>query len=409
MIFFINFIKNRFLPVFLLLFAGFNSFSQSFQQIQLEPSILFGLDKNDSSLDENLSSIDIISLALEYSLCPLQTKEGQDCLKIYQNLENSVKEQFSKLSQMQAADKLLYFIHSSILKKYREGCTKLNETLLTGNFNCVTASVLYFALARSLNIEIFGQETSVHAFCTVLIDGQKIDVETTNPYGFNPGVKRIVEQSENSRKFTIIPKKYYSGRRQISDRAMATLTGKNVASDLNDKNDYKTAIPLEISRLEFLKLTDDSELKTAKNDLDSLTCNYALELSKKNQETQALGFIEQVCQKYGTSQNLQKTYDNTAYNLTVNLLNNRQENLARQSFEQHRKNISQAMQTKIGTMISKQVLHTHEITVHNQITPMFNNGEYKKVKEILENALIQNPSSSLLKKDLQIVNRALSL
>ncbi len=409
MISFIKFIKNRFLPVFLLLFAAFYSFSQGFQQIQPEPSVLFGLDKKDSSLDEKLNSIDIISLALEYSLCPLQSQEGQKCLKIYQNLENSVKEQFSELSEMEVADKLLYFIHSSILKNYREGCTKLNETLLTGNFNCVTASVLYFALARSLELEVFGQETSVHAFCTVLIDGQKIDVETTNPYGFNPGVKRIVEQSENSRKFTIIPKKYYSGRRQISDRAMATLTGKNVASDLNDKNDYKTAIPLEISRLEFLKLTNDSELKTAKNDLDSLTCNYALELSKKNQETQALDFIEQVCQKYGTSQNLQKMYDNTAYNLTVNLLNNRQENLARQSFEQHRKNITQAMQTKIDTMITKQVLHTHEITVHNQITPMFNNGEYKKVKEILENALIQNPSSSLLKKDLQIVNRALSL
>ncbi len=67
------------------------------------------------------------------------------------------------------------------------------------------------------------------------------------------------------------------------------------------------------------------------------------------------------------------------------------------------------MQIKIDTMITNQVLHTHEITVHNQITPMFNNGEYKKVKEILESALVQNPSSSLLKKDLQIVNRALSL
>lgn len=412
--FFVYFIKRQFLrqllAVFILfLFAQSYSFSQQPEQIQLEPSILLGLEQNNSFSDKNLSSTDIISLALEYSLCPLQSEEGGQCLKIYHSLENSAKEQLALLPQMEAADRLLHFIHSSILKKYREGCTRLNETLLTGNYNCVTASVLYFALARSLGLTVYGQETSVHAFCTVLIDGQKIDVETTNPYGFNPGVKKVVEQSENSRKYTVIPKKYYSNRREISDRAMATLTGKNVASDLNDTGDYETAIPLEISRLEFLKLTDDSELKTAKADLDTLTCNYALELSKNGMEESALGFMEQICQKYGESQNLQKMYDNIAYNQAANLLNNRQESIARQSFEQHRRNISPSMQTKIDTMITKQVLHTHEISVHNQITPMFNNGDYKKVKEILTEALQKNPSSSLLKKDLQIVNRALSL
>lgn len=411
---FTNFIKRQFLRqllavFFLFLFAQVYSFSQQSPQIQLEPSILLGLEQNNSFLEKNLTSTDIISLALEYSLCPLQSEEGGQCLKIYQTLENSAKEQFAFLPQMEAADKLLYFIHSSLLKTYREGCTRLNETLLTGNYNCVTASVLYFALARSLGLAVYGQETSIHAFCSVLMDGQKIDVETTNPYGFNPGVKKVVEQTENSRKYTVIPKRYYSNRREISDRAIATLTGKNVASDLNDKSDYETAIPLEISRLEFLKLTDDSELKTAKNDLDTLTCNYALEQSKNGNEEPALSFIELVCQKYGTSQNLQKMYDNIAYNMAANLLNNRQETPARKSFEQYRKNISPSMQTKIDTMITKQVLHTHEITVHNQITPMFNNGEYKRVKKILEQALEQNPSSSLLKKDLQIVNKALSL
>lgn len=411
---FTNFIKRQFLrqllAVFILfLFAQFYSFSQQLPQIQLDPSILLGLEQNNSFLEKNLTPTDIISLALEYSLCPLQSEEGGQCLKIYQSLENSAKEQFAFLPQMEAADKLLHFIHSSLLKKYREGCTRLNETLLTGNYNCVTASVLYFALARSLGLTVYGQETSIHAFCSVLIDGQKIDVETTNPYGFNPGVKKVVEQTENPQKIYGYSQKYYSNRREISDRAMATLTGKNIASDLNDKSDYETAIPLEISRLEFLRLTDDSELKTAKNDLDTLTCNYALELSKNGNEEPALSFIDQVCQKYGTSQNLQKMYDNIAYNLAANLLNNRQEAPARKSFEQYRKNISPSMQTKIDTMITKQVLHTHEITVHNQITPMFNNGDYKKVKEILEQALEKNPSSSLLKKDLQIVNKALSL
>ncbi len=406
---FIIFIKSKIsYTVILFLFVPLFAFSQNAEQIQLEPSILLGLEQNNSFLDEKLSSTDIISLALEYSLCPVQSEEGQKCLKNYQTIENSAKEHFAKLSKMEAADKLLYFIHSSALKKYREGCTKLNETLLTGDYNCVTASVLYFALARSLAIDVYGQETSVHAFCSVVIDGQKIDVETTNPYGFNPGVKKVVEQNENSRKFAVIPKKYYSARRQISDRAMATLTGKNVASDLNDKNDYKTAIPLEISRLEFLTLTNDSELKTAKNDLDTLTCNYALELSKKNKETQALDFIDQVCQKYGKSTSLQKMYDNISYNLVANLLNNRQESTARRSFEQYRKNISPAMQNTIDTMITKQVLHTHEITVHNQITPMFNNGDYQTVKKLLEEALMQNPSSSLLKRDLQLVKKALS-
>ena len=73
--FFVYFIKRQFLrqllAVFILfLFAQSYSFSQQPEQIQLEPSILLGLEQNNSFSDKNLSSTDIISLALEYSLCP---------------------------------------------------------------------------------------------------------------------------------------------------------------------------------------------------------------------------------------------------------------------------------------------------------------------------------------------------
>ena len=381
----------------------------------LEPSITTGLFPGTEQNQEmhikdiqNLTPREIILVALEYSLCPAESEEGQSCLKKYESIEKSARKQFAGLEQMEVAEKVLRFLYDSLLVKYRAGCTRLNETLLTGEYNCVTASILYLALASSLGLEVYGQETQFHAFCTVYIDGTAYDVEATNPYGFNPGVKKVIEKTENSRKFVTIPKKYYADRRQVSANAMATLTGKNIASGLNDSGDYENAIPLAVSRIEFLRQTDDSEQKTALKDLATLVSNYSITLNRSGNYTQALDFIETVNEKYPLSAELQTAYDNSAYNLAATLLNENKDEDARSSFEGRRAKISPSMQSKIDRMITAQVLHRHEVNVHNQITLLFNGGNYTEAKQILEEALKTNPSSTMLKKDLQIVNRALS-
>lgn len=379
--------------------------AELFSAPSLEPSILTGLGQ---SATAEMTSMQIVQTAIEYSLCPLGSDEERQCLEKYAALEKSAQEQLAFLPKMEAAEKILALMYESVLDRYKADSTRLNTTLLTGEYNCVTASVLYLALATSLGIDARGQETTVHAFCTVYIDGQKIDVETTNPYGFNPGVKKAVGGTENSRRYAVVPRRYYSGRREISARAMATLTGKNVASDLNDAEDYETAIPLEISRLEFLSITNDSETGTAKSDLDTLVCNYAMLLSKSQRNEEALDYIDLVADKFGYSAELHRTYGNVLYNEAVNLTNDRKYEEARSFFEERKEGADSAMQSRIDRMITSGRLKYHEVSVHNQVVPLFNGGNYEEAKAILEEALKQNPESSVLKRDLQQVNRALS-
>lgn len=395
--------KNRLLP-FVLFIVSF-CVPALFSAPSLEPSLLIGLDRDAA---QGLSSSQIIQISLEYSLCPPGSDEEKQCLEKYAALESSARERFGALPQMEAAEQILTFMYESLLYRYRADCTRLNTTLLTGEYNCVTASVLYFALATSLGIDVRGQETTVHAFCTVYIDGQRIDVETTNPYGFNPGVKKTVGGTENSRRYAVVPRRYYSGRREISARAMATLTGKNVASDLNDAEDYDTAVPLEISRLAYLGMAEDSETATAKGDLDTLVCNYAMTLSKAMRNAEALDYISQVEAKFGSSPALQRTYGNVLYNEAVNLTNERKYDEARAFFEEKKAGADSSMQNRIDRMITSGSLKYHEVSVHNQVVPLFNGGSYEEAKAILEEALKQNPESSVLKRDLQQVNRVLA-
>lgn len=360
-----------------------------------------------TSITQKLSPRNIISLALEYSLCPVDSEEGLLSLKKYDLLEKSAAKQFGNMDKIEAAEKLLLFLHEGALFSYREDAAKMNQTFLTGEYNCVTASILYLALAKSLQIETVVQETDIHAYCSVFLEGQKIDVETTNPYGFNPGQKKLVAQSQNSRKYALIPKKYYSGNRQVSDLAAATLTGKNLAAMLNDTGGYEKAIPLEISRLKLLERHSDPETKTARNDLDTLACNHAIALNRRTRPEEALDFLEEVIKTFGTTPSLQKTYGNSLYNACVNLLNENRDTQALELFEKRRSLADQIMQTRTKNMIDGQMKKKQEIAAHNQVVPLFNSGEYAQAREILQKALEQNPTSALLKKDLQAVKKAL--
>ncbi len=56
----------------------------------------------------------------------------------------------------------------------------------TGEFNCISASLLYAVLARHFDLEVQGVLLPSHAFIQLnLDDGREIDVETTSPGGYD--------------------------------------------------------------------------------------------------------------------------------------------------------------------------------------------------------------------------------
>ncbi len=83
------------------------------------------------------------------------------------------------------ATALFKFMHARVLRgNYRIECTDLRNALSQGDFNCVSASVLYNCLAGRAGLEVRGLEIPGHAMSRVLIPGGTLDVETTCPSWF---------------------------------------------------------------------------------------------------------------------------------------------------------------------------------------------------------------------------------
>ena len=180
----------------------------------------------------------------------------------YLLLKNEV-EKYSDLNQYEFGEKILELMYENVLTKYDLLSTEIQVMLTAGKYNCVSASLLYLALATDCGLDARVQETEKHAFITLYLDdGQKIDVETTNPYGFNPGKKKELPQGNNSvsKKYVTVPKNYYSNRKEASKLKAISIIAKNRCKLMGDKRDYKNAIPLGASA--YLFVQNEKEMKS---------------------------------------------------------------------------------------------------------------------------------------------------
>ena len=77
-------------------------------------------------------------------------------------------------------------LHGKLLTgKYDVGCTHLARAIDTGDFNCVSATVLFHAMARQAGLDVCGLEMRGHALSRVRVGRQVIDLETTCPHWFH--------------------------------------------------------------------------------------------------------------------------------------------------------------------------------------------------------------------------------
>jgi len=143
------------------------------------------------------------------------------------------------------AEYILSYLHRNELKAYREDATTVDGILDSGLYNCVSSAVLYSLVAKSLGIEVLGVRTSDHAFCSVRIDSQRIDVETTNPYGFDPGNKKEFKDSfGRATGYAYVAPGGYGDRRDIDTRELIGLILSNRASMLERSGRFAEATKL---------------------------------------------------------------------------------------------------------------------------------------------------------------------
>ena len=302
---------------------------------------------------EPLSGEDLMRAALDFSLCPAESEKGEQILSRYRELEAAVlSPETAALPPMAKGEKILTLMYEKVLRQYAKNQTRVDLLFMDGSYNCVSSSVLYFALAREAGLQVAGQETPEHAFCSVYIDGKKIDVETTNPGGFNPGVKKIVEQTEKSTRYFVVPKKYYSGRKEVGERKFISLVGRNMVSMMNDRGNYEQGIPLSAARLVFVGNAIEKDTVAVRKDFDTLAGNYAIDLDQKQKKSEtALEWLQAVSDRWGITADLQRKFDTIAYNCAVNYLNLKEYDQARRAFDEYKNRLSQKNALSIDQMI----------------------------------------------------------
>jgi tetratricopeptide (TPR) repeat protein len=96
-------------------------------------------------------------------------------------------------------EQLMQFLHGGVMIKGKKGFegeqTSFAAVFDTGKFNCVSSTALYYLVGTRLGLElrgisIPGQFLDGHASLDLVVDGARVQVETTNPDGFDWQTKK---------------------------------------------------------------------------------------------------------------------------------------------------------------------------------------------------------------------------
>lgn len=213
------------------------------------------------------------------------------------------------------AEAALSFLHRTALKSYSERQTRLDVLLSGGRFNCVSSAALYLVFATAAGLDVRGVSAPDHAFCSVLVDGGSVDVETTNPYGYDPGTRKEFHDSFGRvTGFAYANPRDYRSRRELGGKALLSLILTNRVADLEAAGRYAEAVGLAVDRAALLP--GDPEVR---NDLLGRLLNHAASLAKAGREAEGLAWAERARAAYGDDPKWVEFEASAANNLVVRL------------------------------------------------------------------------------------------
>ena len=215
-------------------------------------------------------------------------------------------------SPRERAEYILTYLHRNILRSYSLYQTRIDTALTNGSFNCVSSAALYIILCESAGISTGGVITREHAFVTVHIDGQNIDVETTNRFGFDPGNRReFHDQFGRLTGFTYVPAQNYRDRQSITSVELISLILNNRIADHERRNRFAESVPLAIDRAALLfgqsldvtpeAYSSEFLFSDPRKDLMDRLLNYGAILLRANREEDGLLWASSASSKYPDS------------------------------------------------------------------------------------------------------------
>jgi hypothetical protein len=223
---------------------------------------------------------------------------------------------------------VLSFMHKKFLKSYSLVQTRLDTLLENGRYNCVSSAALYLILAQPAGLDVQGVMTKDHAFASVNINGKLVDVETTNPYGFDPGNRKEFHDGFGRLTgFAYVPATNYRGRSAITPIELVSLIFSNRIADLEKRGRFAEAVPLAISRAALLEgrrnPAANEFFEDPRRDLMTRIFNYGASLLKAGKEEDALRWVAFAEPQYPDAERWQEFINAAVNNRLVKFIQHR--------------------------------------------------------------------------------------
>ncbi len=139
----------------------------------------------DDAADEQLDHFDLFAAAMVAA-----GTKSRDEIALYRRAIDNRAEELNRLLEATAdsrdrVEAVFHFLHERMLHGgYRLEATDIRIALDRGQFNCVSATVLFNYLACRSGLRAVGLETTGHALSRVYLQDRSVDVETTCPSWF---------------------------------------------------------------------------------------------------------------------------------------------------------------------------------------------------------------------------------
>jgi hypothetical protein len=170
--------------------------------------------------------------------------------------------------------------------------------------------------------------TKDHAFAMVKTGTEQVDVETTNPYGFDPGNRKEFHDAfGKTTGFAYVPAKNYRDRAVISGAELVSLILSNRIGVLERGNRFAEAVPLAVNRAAFLagstplQSTPRSEIfEDPQQDMINRLLNLGAYLIRTGKEDDAIAWAEYAGGRFPDPPRWQELVKAAANNKLVKLI-----------------------------------------------------------------------------------------
>ncbi|OHD15639.1 MAG: hypothetical protein A2086_02345 [Spirochaetes bacterium GWD1_27_9] len=228
----------------------------------------------------------------------IETQIDVDLLKDFNNLDITT---FTEEEKKKLAENLLVYLHNRVFKSYKLTANRISSIIDKGEYNCVSSSLLYGIFLKKYGINCFGIETQDHVFVEIEFQDQKIDVETTNIYGFDPGKKKeVLDNFGKVTGFNYVPAKDYRNRNKVDFKIVFFLIYHNLANFYSLNGNH-----LKAANIGYIISLGRNDSK-GKDEFNVYFNNYVVKISGQKKYQEAIQAINNYIDNFGVNQNFLK-------------------------------------------------------------------------------------------------------